>query len=879
MSKSFICFIFILGLFSQIIHAQNIKGKVLDKIGNPIELANIQIIEKNTQKSVFFSQTDSFGNFDTKNKNFKLPIILKVTHLSFESKEIEIIANSLIEIILENKEATIEEVVIKGKVFDVVERNDTIKYNLKKLLNGSENNLKDVIKKLPGLTIDEAGKIRYNGKKIDHLLLDGDDFYNDQHQIATENITSEMIAKIDVLKNYQDLSSIKGFENKGVTALNIGLNENFKNKIKGSIDAEGGYDEKYKLHSNIYNFNKKVKFNLITDANNVNYNVFTINDFIGIRKNLGLKVFNNNGSNSEIIQEEELPQFLFSNDLIKNKDVKNYTFNISSKAESKKYDFFSVLNKIKQVENKNIDQYFFGEFSPKILKNESNLGNSLFNANVFNFENKISENKYLKLNSYLIAGVDSQKTNLSNQINADILLFNNNIENKKIKFGINSSYKYKISNKLLFDAFIFNDINFNNNNLSISSNENLLQFTLNETNLIQKTNYQSISYGIKGKTTLKLKNSNFILNVKSLYHSESLKNKNFISQSYSFKNNFLTNENNISLVFNSKIKNTFRYSTGIEVANLSLSLSNRTKNNLFYILPNFDLSSEINKNLKISFSYNALKSDFSIYNLTSGKMINDYRTILSNSNLDTQKLLYNSYQFNLTYSKVSSNIFSVINFTINDLPKSINKSFINTNTLTTETYGLTDLNKSLYLILIGEKKFTSIPFGINIESLNSKITQKTIINSLENLNISYQNKVNFEIKSYFKNNNFNIYNGIEFLYSKSINDTNKNINKFSQFSPFTKINGLIVNDKLFWQLKSSLHHYNTTSTTVKNIFDFGFNLKYNLDKYSVFLVGNNIFNINSNNTKNSINYNQVYAEEIVMSSFSGYINLGINFTF
>ncbi|WP_152378470.1 hypothetical protein [Flavobacterium haoranii] len=208
------------------------------------------------------------------------------------------------------------------------------------------------------MSIDENGKIRYNGKKIDYLLLDGDDFYNDQHQLATENLTPEMIEKIELLKNYQDFSSIKGFESSGVTALNIGLNEKFKNIFKGTIEVEGGYKEKYRLNANTFNFGKKIKYNLIVNTNNVNNNIFTINDFLDIKKSLESKVFSDKNNSSEIIKDEDLPQFLFSKDLIKNKTVNNYTLNISNKKKTKQLDFFSVLNNINQFEFKNTKQLF-----------------------------------------------------------------------------------------------------------------------------------------------------------------------------------------------------------------------------------------------------------------------------------------------------------------------------------------------------------------------------------------------------------------------------------------------------------------------------------------------------------------------------------------
>lgn len=471
---------------------QSLEGIVVDSLQKPIPFANVQLIEKNTFKSVFFSQTNDDGQFSINCKTIDFPIVLKITHLSFQKEEIEINNCDKIRLILKSKTTLLKEIILEQNVFDVVEQNDTLKYNLKRLLNGSESKLKDIIEKLPGLSIDENGKIRYNGKKIDHLLLDGDDFYNDQHQLATENLTPEMIEKIEVIKNYQDLSSIKGFENSGATALNIGLNEKFKNMFKGTVEVEGGYKEKYKLNANTFNFGKSLKYNLLLNTNNINKNVFTINDFLNIKKSLGSKALSESSGNSEIIQEEDLPEFLFSTDLIKGKTVQNYTFNLSQKQNNKKIDFFSVLNKINQNEFTNGKQIFF-DGSPSVLKHNTIGGVSVYSTNILKFENKINEKKYFSINSYLIFNKDIQDSYIGNQIltTGGETAFENDLVNKHLKLGFNTKYKNKLSEKILLEANLIGDYSKVSNNLEIVSTKVLTQFDSNENWLTQKNNYNS----------------------------------------------------------------------------------------------------------------------------------------------------------------------------------------------------------------------------------------------------------------------------------------------------------------------------------------------------------------------------------------------------
>lgn len=262
-----------ISLLPYIFYGQEINGTITDEAGNKIPLANVQLINTTTNKTITYTQTNSLGNFTIATNSNSFPLKLKVQHFSYEPKEFILDTNEFLNIVLESKTNELAEIIIDTKAYDVIKKGDTLQYNLKSLLNGSELKLKDVVNKLPGLAIDEDGKIRYNGKIIDNLLFDGNEFFDRNHQIANDNITAEMIQKIELLTNYKNLSSIKDFEDNGKTALNIGIKDNYKNRFKGNITAEGGLKERYNLHGNLYNFGEKTMFNLVTNTNNINYSV------------------------------------------------------------------------------------------------------------------------------------------------------------------------------------------------------------------------------------------------------------------------------------------------------------------------------------------------------------------------------------------------------------------------------------------------------------------------------------------------------------------------------------------------------------------------------------------------------------------------------
>ncbi len=84
----------------------------------------------------------------------------------------------------------------------VLIRGDTLIYDADSFKNGSERKLEDIIDKLPGVEINASGQIEVEGKVVNKLMVNGKDFFDGDTKIATKNIPSSTVDKIQVLKNY-----------------------------------------------------------------------------------------------------------------------------------------------------------------------------------------------------------------------------------------------------------------------------------------------------------------------------------------------------------------------------------------------------------------------------------------------------------------------------------------------------------------------------------------------------------------------------------------------------------------------------------------------------------------------------------------------------
>lgn len=248
-------------------------GIVKDSIGKPLELTNVIALDPETKGLESYSITDSEGKYKlslSKNSKFKI----QITAIGFKSIEEDIITKDTdinkdfvmkIDNALDAVELTYEmPVQIKG---------DTLIYNADSFKNGTERKLEDVLEKLPGVEITEDGGIEVEGQRVQKVMVDGKDFFDGDTQIATKNIPSNVVDKIQVLKNYSENRQLSGVRNnQDNVAINIKLKEGKTNFWFGDIRVGAGAstDEAlYVAQPKLFYYSPKYSVNIIGDVNNI----------------------------------------------------------------------------------------------------------------------------------------------------------------------------------------------------------------------------------------------------------------------------------------------------------------------------------------------------------------------------------------------------------------------------------------------------------------------------------------------------------------------------------------------------------------------------------------------------------------------------------
>lgn len=650
-------------LITNFVFSQNIlEIKVVDQNNSPLFRAIVIVEQNNTQIS--FGNTNQNGIFITSLTNGDYSI--KINKLGFVSqiKNVTIIKNTSLSVGLVNETNSLETVVIKYRPKIMKVKQDTISYNLKTVVNGTERKIEDVIKKLPGLNVDENGKVSFKGETIDNVLIDGNEFFGNKHQMATKNIDANMIEGIDLLTNYQGFSKL-GMGAKGI-ALNLKLKENYRQKFIGDIEASYGINDATRMHNNLFKFSKKGNLAIISDYNTISKSPITMDDYREMR------VSKDNENDQSNVETFELPSFLATSNFIKLKKNSfvgvNYT---SFLGEKSKIAFLNLFNNTNMIEESSKTQTNIGQINTIAFFNSNKKSGYTLNNTDFKWEFNKSKNTFISYRLNITPNKDEIDENIINFTNQIVSNTNdtNFILSQAVK--INSVLNQKLNYKFQFNHSIEN----NQKEISIRSNSPLFGLSVNKAK--QSLNFENNNYSILNEFNYKKGKSNLISKLLLLHKNSSSINSNIIDGN---EYGLLRNQNTLQAQFlwQNLWGSKWRTSLGIKSTNNFIHLDHN-KSDYSVIEPYFMINYAISQFHKIGLSSDFSHDFPSLFQLQNRLLIDDFQSIKSasvvgfNNPINKKGINFDYLNINIKnqsilFSKISYSIFdkSIVQNTIYD---------------------------------------------------------------------------------------------------------------------------------------------------------------------------------------------------------------------
>lgn len=182
-----------------------------------------------------FASTDKDGHFVISPKADADSISFRL--MGYESRSLPVTA--VFSCVRINPMTTqLKDVIVEAP--DIYAKGDTLVFNVAKYADVKDNAIIDVIKRLPGIKVEDDGTIKYQGKPINKFYLDGNDFIGGQYGLATNNISHKDVASVEVMENHQPVKALEGIEFPEEAGINLRLKEDARNRWVGVAQAAAG---------------------------------------------------------------------------------------------------------------------------------------------------------------------------------------------------------------------------------------------------------------------------------------------------------------------------------------------------------------------------------------------------------------------------------------------------------------------------------------------------------------------------------------------------------------------------------------------------------------------------------------------------------------
>ena len=250
MRKTFLCLLAFIVAASAYSQQSSLKGIITDTTEKKnLQYAVVSLIREQDSVLVKFARTKPDGSFSIQGLK-PGTYILTVTRPKYagytdkvvieenESKDI-----GTLSIISAGK--LLEEIVIRQNRAIVV-KGDTIEYKADSFKVAMGANVQELLKRLPGIEVDKDGKITAQGKQVERVLVDGEEFFTDDPAIVTKNLRADAIDKVQSYDKKSDQAEFTGVDD-GVQSktLNLVLKEDKKKGYFGKIAPGVGTNGRY----------------------------------------------------------------------------------------------------------------------------------------------------------------------------------------------------------------------------------------------------------------------------------------------------------------------------------------------------------------------------------------------------------------------------------------------------------------------------------------------------------------------------------------------------------------------------------------------------------------------------------------------------------
>jgi Outer membrane protein beta-barrel family len=487
-----------------------VKGTTVLANGKSLNELPVQLYFFNGEDT-FYTNTNSKGNFTFKNVNktsFYINISLaefkpfiKFYDLQIENNEVKL--DTIVLMPLANN---LQGISVIGKQAILI-KEDTLSFNADSFKTKGDLPTEELLKKLPGVMVDNDGNITAQGKQVTGVKVNGKEFFGGDVKAATKEIPVEMIDKIQIIDDYGDQSNFTGNKDGEATKIiNLLLRKDKNEGYFGNATVGVGTNQRYIVGGSLNSFKNTKQISLTVNANNINRENFSTSMPGTGRSGGGGRGTEGGGFNAMGRSTVGDASSANQNNSTGITNLWNFGFNYRNDINKKLSHYGSYVYTFKNTQtiSETLQQIYFEENNNSNLQNiiDTNKGNN--HRLNYNIEYKLDTNNFIKISpQFSFRQSNNHNANAFNIIDAI-----NNATTNGLQDFVNSAASPYIGNTLLWNhkfkkngrsASISTTTNYNQTSQDDSFTNKSIAY-VNATDTINANNAQQIDINNYTKT-------------------------------------------------------------------------------------------------------------------------------------------------------------------------------------------------------------------------------------------------------------------------------------------------------------------------------------------------------------------------------------------
>ncbi|PIF33179.1 outer membrane receptor protein involved in Fe transport [Flavobacterium sp. 9] len=313
-----------------------IKGTIVDiNTQLPLEMATVYFSTVKDSTVIEYATTDKNGVFRINTKKIDKPVFLKVNYMGYqplvEEQKGILESKDFGKLYLLESVNALNNVVIKTEAPPITIKKDTLEFNASSYKVRPDANVEALLKQLPGVDVDNTGKVTVNGREVTQFLVNGKTFFDKDGALILKNLPADIIKKVQVsdFKTKKE-EFAKQESTSDYSSINLTIDEKKNKGFFGKMLGGYGSDDRYESSLMLNFFKDQQKISVLASSNNINSTGFSMDDvFDSMGGGRNSKNMNQSSGGGKGITQSNLAGINYSDAWSKKLDVTN-SYNFSN---------------------------------------------------------------------------------------------------------------------------------------------------------------------------------------------------------------------------------------------------------------------------------------------------------------------------------------------------------------------------------------------------------------------------------------------------------------------------------------------------------------------------------------------------------------------